>query len=170
MTRLAAASGTRALAKTLKPRVSQRRLPPGAGAWIPGVEMRECLPLMVVLHGCGQNAPSATGRGPMRHAGHGHSLPGSLAPEAAPGFGSKPRPSSSTHSRARSPTSLADMLQHHANFFSLRILGHVGQRLLDRRGCATRSQQGVRPQDHRRSPRSSAQNALPAGPAQVFFK
>lgn len=80
MTRLATASGTRALKKTvkksLKPAVARRRPPPGAGAWIPGVVMGahgarrfrlfrptgiafgERLPLMVMLHGCGQDASS----------------------------------------------------------------------------------------------------------------
>jgi poly(hydroxyalkanoate) depolymerase family esterase len=76
MTRLATASGTRALKKTLKPAVARRTPPPGAGAWIPGVVMGaqgarrfrlfrptgiafgERLPLMVMLHGCGQDANS----------------------------------------------------------------------------------------------------------------
>lgn len=76
MTRVAAASGTRVLANTLKPLVAQRAPPPGAGAWIPGVAMGangarrfrlyrppgvnfgERLPLMVMLHGCGQDANS----------------------------------------------------------------------------------------------------------------
>ncbi len=76
MTRLAAASGTRALARTLKPVVARRTPPPGSGAWIPGmvagtmgvrrfrlyrpngVRVGERLPLMVMLHGCGQDANS----------------------------------------------------------------------------------------------------------------
>ncbi|MDG5974672.1 hypothetical protein H010_05367 [Hydrogenophaga taeniospiralis CCUG 15921] len=76
MTRLATASGTRALKKTLKPVVAKRTPPPGAGAWIPGVALGtagarrfrlyrppgvqsgEQLPLMVMLHGCGQDANS----------------------------------------------------------------------------------------------------------------
>lgn len=76
MTRMAAASGTRALAKTLKPVFAKRTPPPGAGAWIPGAVMGatgarqyrlylppglrigEHLPLMVMLHGCGQDAVS----------------------------------------------------------------------------------------------------------------
>ena len=76
MTRLATASGARALKKTLKPAVARRTPPPGAGAWIPGVVMGaagarrfrlyrppevqfgERLPLMVMLHGCGQDANS----------------------------------------------------------------------------------------------------------------
>lgn len=82
MTRLAAASGNRALAKALKlpaakaskPPAARRARPAGAGAWIPGVVMGvtgtrrfrlfrppgvqfgERLPLMVMLHGCGQDA------------------------------------------------------------------------------------------------------------------
>jgi len=76
MTRTAAASSTRALVKTLKPFVAKRTPPPGAGAWIPGLAMGatgargfrlyrppaiqfgERLPLMVMLHGCGQDANS----------------------------------------------------------------------------------------------------------------
>jgi poly(hydroxyalkanoate) depolymerase family esterase len=77
MTRLATASGARALTKTLKPAVARRTPPPpGAGAWTPGVVMGtqgvgrfrlyrppgilfgERLPLMVMLHGCGQDANS----------------------------------------------------------------------------------------------------------------
>lgn len=76
MTRLAAASGARALARTLKPVVARRTPPPGAGAWTPGVVMGatgarrfrlyrppgvnpgERLPLMVMLHGCAQDANS----------------------------------------------------------------------------------------------------------------
>lgn len=76
MTRIAQASGVRLLAKTLKPQIARRPPPPGAGAWIPGVVMGatgalrfrlyrppgvhigERLPLMVMLHGCGQDANS----------------------------------------------------------------------------------------------------------------
>ena len=76
MTRMAMASGTRALAQSLKPVVPRRTPPPGEGAWIPGVVMSaagarrfrlyrppgvklgERLPLMVMLHGCGQDANS----------------------------------------------------------------------------------------------------------------
>jgi poly(hydroxyalkanoate) depolymerase family esterase len=76
MTRLAAASGTRALARSLKPAPARRTPPSGAGAWLPGVAMGasgarrfrlyrppgvqtgERLPLMVMLHGCGQDANS----------------------------------------------------------------------------------------------------------------
>jgi len=76
MTRMASASGTRVLTQTLKPVVAKRTPPPGAGAWIPGVAMGaagvrrfrlyrppgvrfgERLPLMVMLHGCGQDANS----------------------------------------------------------------------------------------------------------------
>jgi poly(hydroxyalkanoate) depolymerase family esterase len=74
MTRLATASGQRALTQTLKPAWARRTAPPGAGAWVPGVVMGaagarrfrlyrppgvglgERLPLMVMLHGCGQDA------------------------------------------------------------------------------------------------------------------
>jgi poly(hydroxyalkanoate) depolymerase family esterase len=76
MTRLATDSGQRVLVKALKPMVAKRTPPPGAGAWIPGVAMGaagarrfrlyrppgvkigERLPLMVMLHGCGQDANS----------------------------------------------------------------------------------------------------------------
>ncbi|WP_088286454.1 PHB depolymerase family esterase [Ideonella sp. A 288] len=76
MTRMATASGTRVLAKALKPAVARRVPPPGAGTWIPGVALGamgarrfrlyrppgvapgERLPLMVMLHGCGQDANS----------------------------------------------------------------------------------------------------------------
>lgn len=76
MTRVAVASSRRALATTLKPAVARPTPPPGAGAWIPGVVMGaagarrfrlyrppgvqagERLPLMVMLHGCGQDASS----------------------------------------------------------------------------------------------------------------
>jgi len=74
ITRAATASGTQALVRTLKPVVARRTPPPGAGAWIPGVAVGatgtrrfrlyrppgvgigERLPLMVMLHGCGQDA------------------------------------------------------------------------------------------------------------------
>lgn len=80
MTRLAAASGRRVLARSLtqalKPVVAKPTPPPGDGAWIPGVALgaagarrfrlyrppgvlfNERLPLMVMLHGCGQDANS----------------------------------------------------------------------------------------------------------------
>lgn len=76
MTRMATASGTRALAQALKPAVARRTPPPGEGAWIPGIAMGaagarrfrlyrppgvrigERLPLLVMLHGCGQDANS----------------------------------------------------------------------------------------------------------------
>jgi poly(hydroxyalkanoate) depolymerase family esterase len=76
MTRMATASGKRVLAKALKPVVTRRSAPPGGGAWLPGVVMGatgvrryrlyrppgipfgERLPLMVMLHGCGQDADS----------------------------------------------------------------------------------------------------------------
>lgn len=74
MTRTVMKSGTRALGQALKPAVARRAPPPGAGAWLPGVALgatgarryrlyRPCgvkfgerLPLMVMLHGCGQDA------------------------------------------------------------------------------------------------------------------
>ena len=76
MTRLASASGARALTKVLKPAAASRKPPPGDGSWIPGVvagangvrrfrlyrppgvAFGERLPLMVMLHGCGQDANS----------------------------------------------------------------------------------------------------------------
>lgn len=76
MTRIATASGTRVLARTLAPLVARRAPSTGEGAWIPGVAMGaagarrfrlyrppgvrfgERLPLMVMLHGCGQDADS----------------------------------------------------------------------------------------------------------------
>jgi poly(hydroxyalkanoate) depolymerase family esterase len=79
MTRLVAASGARMLTQTLRRTVAQRTAPPGAGAWLPGfvmgatgarrfrlyrppgVEFGERLPLMVMLHGCGQDANSFAG-------------------------------------------------------------------------------------------------------------
>ena len=75
-TRSAVKSGSRNLAKALKPAVARRTPPPGAGAWLPGVALSaagarrfrlyrppdvtagERLPLMVMLHGCGQDANS----------------------------------------------------------------------------------------------------------------
>ncbi len=74
MTKMATTSGTRALGHALKPVVARRTPPPGDGAWIPGVAVGasgarrfrlyrppgvafgERLPLMVMLHGCGQDA------------------------------------------------------------------------------------------------------------------
>lgn len=76
MTRMATASGSRAIARSLKPATARRGPPPGAGAWIPGVvvgaagtrrfrlyrppdlQIGERLPLLVMLHGCGQDADS----------------------------------------------------------------------------------------------------------------
>jgi poly(hydroxyalkanoate) depolymerase family esterase len=76
ITRSAMKSGTRALQQALKPAVARRAAPPGAGEWLPGVAMGgtgarrfrlyrppdlkfgERLPLMVMLHGCGQDANS----------------------------------------------------------------------------------------------------------------
>jgi poly(hydroxyalkanoate) depolymerase family esterase len=74
MTRMATASASRVLTRTLKSVAAKRAPPPGAGAWIPGVALGatgarrfrlyrppgvkpgERLPLMVMLHGCGQDA------------------------------------------------------------------------------------------------------------------
>jgi poly(hydroxyalkanoate) depolymerase family esterase len=74
MTRLASASGSRLLSQAIKPVALKRMVPPGAGAWLPGVTIGkgralrwrlyrppgvkadEQLPLMVMLHGCGQDA------------------------------------------------------------------------------------------------------------------
>lgn len=74
MSRKAVKSGTRTLRQTLRPVVAKRAPPPGAGAWLPGVAMGvtgarcfrlyrpsgmkfgERLPLLVMLHGCGQDA------------------------------------------------------------------------------------------------------------------
>jgi poly(hydroxyalkanoate) depolymerase family esterase len=76
LTRLAVASGSRVLARGLKPGVARRTPVGGAGAWIagvavgatgarrfrlyrpPGVRRGERLPLLVMLHGCGQDADS----------------------------------------------------------------------------------------------------------------
>ncbi len=76
ITRNAVKSGTRALGQVLKPTMARSAPPPGAGAWIPGlalgpagtrrfrlyrppdVKLGERLPLMVMLHGCGQDANS----------------------------------------------------------------------------------------------------------------
>ena len=67
-------AGTRALGRALQPTAEKRRPPPGAGEWILGVAMGrtgarrfrlyrppdvkfgERLPLLVMLHGCGQDA------------------------------------------------------------------------------------------------------------------
>ena len=69
-------AGTRAMAKAIQPTVDKRRPPAGAGTWIAGIAMAstgirrfklyrppavsfgERLPLMVMLHGCGQDAKS----------------------------------------------------------------------------------------------------------------
>jgi poly(hydroxyalkanoate) depolymerase family esterase len=71
--RMASASGSRILNEALKP-LTLHKAPPGAGAWLPGlaigkggalrfrlycppgVHAGEQLPLMVMLHGCGQDA------------------------------------------------------------------------------------------------------------------
>ena len=77
MTRMATASSNHMLRHALKPAAALHRTPPpGAGAWLPGVAMglggalryrlyrppnvtaSERLPLLVMLHGCGQDADS----------------------------------------------------------------------------------------------------------------
>ena len=76
ITRNTLRAGTRAMGQALKPTFEKRRPPPGAGDWIPGVAMGatgarrfrlyrppgvkfgERLPLLVMLHGCGQDAKS----------------------------------------------------------------------------------------------------------------
>ncbi len=76
ITRSAMKSGTRALAQVLKPAVARCTPSPGAGAWIagialgatgarrfklyrpPDVKFGERLPLLVMLHGCAQDASS----------------------------------------------------------------------------------------------------------------
>ena len=76
MTGLATASGARVLTKVLQPAAARRRASPGTGTWQsgvamsatgarrfrlyrpPGVGIGEQLPLMVMLHGCGQDASS----------------------------------------------------------------------------------------------------------------
>src|SRR5437773_8456717 len=76
ITRNTLRAGTRAVGRALKPTVDKRRPPPGAGDWIagmalgpmgarrfrlyrpPDVRFGERLPLMVMLHGCGQDAKS----------------------------------------------------------------------------------------------------------------
>ena len=74
MTRMAAKAGGLAIERAVKPAARSRTAPPGAGAWLPGVALGatgarrfrlyvptgihtgERLPLMVMLHGCGQDA------------------------------------------------------------------------------------------------------------------
>jgi poly(hydroxyalkanoate) depolymerase family esterase len=76
MTRMATAAGRRVLAKIPQATSAKQALPPDAGAWIPGVAFGatgarrfrlyrppgvtpgESLPLMVMLHGCSQDADS----------------------------------------------------------------------------------------------------------------
>ena len=76
VTRQAVHAGTRAMGEALRPAIDKRKPPPGAGSWITGVALGaagarrfrlyrpphvrvgERLPLMVMLHGCGQDAKS----------------------------------------------------------------------------------------------------------------
>jgi poly(hydroxyalkanoate) depolymerase family esterase len=76
ITRTALRAGSRAVGAALKPTFEKHRPPPGAGDWIPGmvmgttgvrrfqlyrppeVKFGERLPLIVMLHGCGQDAKS----------------------------------------------------------------------------------------------------------------
>lgn len=76
LTRQAAGAGQRAVAQAMKPVVARHTRPPGEGDWLPGVALGpagarrfrlyrppdlqrgERLPLLVMLHGCGQDAPS----------------------------------------------------------------------------------------------------------------
>ncbi|MGL1833631.1 extracellular catalytic domain type 1 short-chain-length polyhydroxyalkanoate depolymerase [Rhodocyclaceae bacterium SMB388] len=75
-TRAVTQAGTRAVTKALKPSADKNKPPPGPGDWIsgmvvgtagarrfrlyrpPGVRADEQLPLLVMLHGCGQDARS----------------------------------------------------------------------------------------------------------------
>ena len=85
MTRMARASGRRLLSQAIKPAAPRRTAPPGAGAWRPGVVVGrrgalrwrlyrppgvnadETLPLMVMLHGCAQDAASFASSTRMNH-------------------------------------------------------------------------------------------------------
>ena len=76
ITRTTLRAGQRAVAEAVKPAIEKRRPPAGAGQWIsgvamgaagmrrfrlyrpPGIMFGERLPLMVMLHGCGQDAKS----------------------------------------------------------------------------------------------------------------
>jgi poly(hydroxyalkanoate) depolymerase family esterase len=76
LTRRTIRAGTRAVTKAIQPTMTQRQSPPGAGTWISGIAMGlagarrfrlyrppdvkfgERLPLMVMLHGCSQDAKS----------------------------------------------------------------------------------------------------------------
>jgi len=76
ITRHSARAGIRALGRAIAPTVAKRAAPPGAGDWFaglalgamgarrfrlyrpPGLKFGERLPLMVMLHGCGQDAKS----------------------------------------------------------------------------------------------------------------
>jgi poly(hydroxyalkanoate) depolymerase family esterase len=74
--RQAVRAGTHAMGEALQPVIEKRKPPPGLGSWIPGVALGaagarrfrlyspphvcigERMPLMVMLHGCGQDAKS----------------------------------------------------------------------------------------------------------------
>jgi poly(hydroxyalkanoate) depolymerase family esterase len=76
LTRQAVHAGQKAMARALKPALDKHKPPPGAGDWIagvamgptgvrrfrlyrpPGVSFTDRRPLMVMLHGCGQDARS----------------------------------------------------------------------------------------------------------------
>ena len=76
LTRQSVRAGTRAVSRALTPATTKRTAPPGAGDWIAGVALGatgarrfrlyrppdmgigERLPLMLMLHGCGQDAKS----------------------------------------------------------------------------------------------------------------
>ena len=76
LTRMSVRAGSRSLGRGFAPLLAQRKAPVGAGDWLPGlvfgptgaqryrvfrpagVKFGERLPLMVMLHGCGQDAKS----------------------------------------------------------------------------------------------------------------
>lgn len=76
LTRIGLRANTRTVARVLEPTLEKRRAPPGDGQWLagtaigptgmrkyrlyrpPGARFGEKLPLMVMLHGCGQDAKS----------------------------------------------------------------------------------------------------------------
>ncbi len=88
ITRTSLRAGTSAATRALQPTLDKRKPPPGAGDWIPGIVMGapgvlgtrrfrlyrppdarigERLPLMVMLHGCGQDAKSFATSTRMNH-------------------------------------------------------------------------------------------------------